>query len=212
MAIGKLNKKNQSLKATTVDSFLSKAEDNKPTSFLMDLSTLSLQELVNQYIEVDRQSHILKGQILLEARKRFPSNQEFGIWRSLNFSGRLPQQTANNLMNLAKFFNESSRPLGNIPVSAGYLIAAPINQDIADIVYEKALKSENPTLQDIRDTISELKPKVKDIREPSDLDLVLSMIDKLNDVDHKALINILVSKLSNDERKLLVDRLSMDLD
>ena len=67
----------------------------------IDLSSLSLDELAAQYIEIDRQSHILKGKILLEARKRFPSNNEFGEWRSLNFNGRVTAQVATHLMNLA---------------------------------------------------------------------------------------------------------------
>lgn len=194
MAIGNLNKKNAASKATevkvkTVGDFLAKAEDNKPVDFVVDLSSLTLNELVAQYIDVDRQSHILKGQILLEARRRFISNQEFGEWRSLNFSG-LPQQTANNLMSLARYFNEKSRPLAHIPVSAGYLISAPINEPIAEIVYKKTLELEKPTLKDVRELIEQLK-NVENISENSkkkaSVDKIMLMINRLAENEVKEL-------------------------
>lgn len=194
MAIGNLNKKNAAsktteVKVTTVSDFLAKAEDNKPVDFVVDLSSLTLNELVAQYIDVDRQSHILKGQILLEARKRFISNQEFGEWRSLNFSG-LPQQTANNLMSLARYFNEKSRPLAHIPVSAGYLISAPINEPIAEIVYKKTLELEKPTLKDVRALIEQLK-NVGDIgvtsKKKASVDKIMLMINQLAENEVKKL-------------------------
>jgi hypothetical protein len=194
MAIGTLNKKKVSskstaLRATTVTDFLSKAEDNKPVDFVVDLSSLTLDELVAQYIDIDRQSHLLKGQILLEARRRFISNQEFGEWRSLNFSG-LPQQTANNLMNLARYFNEKTRPLAHIPVSVGYLISAPINEPIAEIVYKKTLDIEKPTLKDVRDLIDELKhveQKKESSKKLMSVDKIMSMISLLSESEMKEL-------------------------
>ena len=177
------------MRATTVTDFLSKAEDNKPVDFVVDLSSLTLDELVAQYIDVDRQSHLLKGQILLEARKRFISNQEFGEWRSLNFSG-LPQQTANNLMNLARYFNEKTRPLAHIPVSVGYLISAPINEPIAEIVYKKTLEIEKPTLKDVRDLIDELKhveQKKESSKKLMSIDRIMSMISLLSESEMKEL-------------------------
>ena len=194
MAIGNLNKKYSSskstaLRATTVNDFLSKAEDNKPVDFVVDLSSLTLDELIAQYIDIDRQSHLLKGQILLEARRRFISNQEFGEWRSLNFSG-LPQQTANNLMNLARYFNEKTRPLAHIPVSAGYLISAPINEPISEIVYKKTLELEKPTLKDVRDLIDELKhveQKNENSKKLMSVDKIMSMISRLSKSEMKEL-------------------------
>lgn len=194
MAIGNLNKKYSSskstaLRATTVNDFLSKAEDNKPVDFVVDLSSLTLDELIAQYIDIDRQFHLLKGQILLEARRRFISNQEFGEWRSLNFSG-LPQQTANNLMNLARYFNEKTRPLAHIPVSAGYLISAPINEPISEIVYKKTLELEKPTLKDVRDLIDELKhveQKNENSKKLMSVDKIMSMISRLSKSEMKEL-------------------------
>lgn len=214
MAIGKLNKKNhhQEPKATTVDNFLLKAEDHKIDNLDMDLSSLSLEQLVTQYIEIDRQSHLLKGQILLEARNRFSSNQEFGKWRSLNFSGRLPQQTANNLMNLSRFFNDLNRPLGKIPVSGGYLISAPINENIAENAYEKALTITNPTLKDIKDIINELKPADDYNRSSNNIDLIFLRITKLSKNEYRELMGRLIYNLSNDERKELVDLILLNID
>ena len=177
------------LRATTVNDFLSKAEDNKHVDFVVDLSSLTLDELIAQYIDVDRQYHLLKGQILLEARKRFISNQEFGEWRSLNFSG-LPQQTANNLMNLARYFNEKTRPLAHIPVSVGYLISAPINEPIAEIVYKKTLEIEKPTLKDVRDLIGELKhveQKNESSKKLMPIDKIMSLISLLSEREMKEL-------------------------
>jgi hypothetical protein len=201
MAIGNLNKKKVSskstaLRATTVTDFLSKAEDNKSVDFVVDLSSLTLDELVAQYIDIDRQSHLFKGQILLEARRRFISNQEFGEWRSLNFSG-LPQQTANNLMNLARYFNEKTRPLAHIPVSVGYLISAPINEPISEIVYKKTLEIEKPTLKDVRDIIDELKhveQKNESSKKLMSVDKIMSMISRLSESEMKELFTRIKNK------------------
>ena len=197
MAIGKLNKKSITNDVVSVDAFLAKAEDNLSNISTIDLSALSLDDLANQFIEVDRQSHILKGQILLEARRRFPSNQEFGKWRSLNFGGRLPQQTANNLMCLAKFFDETNRPLGNIPVSAGYLISAPKYEDIAEQVYQRVLNLENPSLAEVKSVIQEIKPIEKtNEEEPESLEEITLRINALT---KKQLIDLLVTKMTNKE-------------
>jgi len=202
MAIGKLNKKSVVANVISVDAFLAKAEDNMPSIMAMDLSSLTLDDLVSQYIEVDRQSHILKGRILLEARRRFPSNKEFGDWRSLNFSGRLPQQTANNLMSLARFFDEFNRPLGNIPVSAGYLISAPKYEDIAEQVYERVLALDKPSLIDVKKIIKEVNPmEQSDNEDFNDLDVIISHLKKLT---KENLIALLIAKLSHKELSKLL--------
>ena len=202
MGIGKLNKKLVTTNASSVDDFLAKAEDNITSSITVDLSSFTLDDLVSQYIEVDRQSHILKGRILLEARRRFPSNKEFGDWRSLNFGGRLPQQTANNLMSLARFFDDSNRPLGNIPVSAGYIISAPKYEDIAEQVYERVLALDKPSLIDVKKIIKEVNPMEQSVNEDfNDLDVIISHIKKLT---KENLIALLIAKLSHKELSRLL--------
>ena len=201
MAIGKLNKKTVATNAVSVDDFLAKAEDNMPSPMAMDLSSLSLDDLASQYIEIDRQSHILKGRILLEARERFPSNQEFGEWRSLKFSGRLPQQTANNLMSLARFFDDFQRPLGNIPVSAGYLIAATKHEDIAAQVYERVLALDKPSLIDVKKIIQEIKPVEIEPTTANSIEDIVSQISQLSKED---LIQLLITKFSSKELGKLI--------
>ena len=83
------------------------------------LKELTLEELAIRYKEIDRQSQLFKAQILLEARRRFLSNIEFGEWRSVNFT-ELSSSNTGKLINLAKFF-QGVRTLEGIPVSAGYL-------------------------------------------------------------------------------------------
>lgn len=167
----------------------------------IDLSVLSLDELARQYVEIDKQSHILKGQILLEARKRFPSNNEFGAWRSLNFNGRVTAQIATHLMNLARFFNEG-RPLGNIPISAGYLIAAPKLEDIADVVYERVTLLDKPSLNDVKAVIYELKPDVS--IESKDEDNIEIALLHLNKMTKRQLIDMLVNNITYKQLNKLI--------
>lgn len=70
-----------------------------------DLKNLSLDDLIIQFQEVDRQYHLLKGKILLEARSRFLSDKEFGKWVSSHSSWVGSQQSRNRLMHLADFFS-----------------------------------------------------------------------------------------------------------
>lgn len=208
------NKKSQSLTESEIDAkteiFANKADNKVTASFnetrSIDLSILSLDELAAQYIEIDRQSHILKGKILLEARKRFPSNNEFGVWRSLKFNGRVTAQIATHLMNLARFFDEG-RPLGNIPISAGYLIAAPKLEDIADIVYERVVEIEKPSMNDVKAIIYELKPQESiesDYKENIDIALL-----HLNKLTKKQLIDLLVNNVTQKQLNKIV--LSMEI-
>jgi hypothetical protein len=167
----------------------------------LDLSALSLEDLAKQYVEIDRQSHIIKGQILLEARKRFLSNNEFGVWRSLNFNGRVTAQIATHLMNLSKFFNEI-RPLGNIPISAGYLIAAPKLEDIANVVYERVTEIDKPSLNDVKEIIRELKPDVElDVKENDNLE---AAVIHLNKMTKKQLIELLVNNFNKKKLNKLI--------
>lgn len=102
------------------------------------LSDLTLEELANRYISVDKQSQLIKGLILLEARERFPSNNEFGEWvKTVITLCDDSFQQRNRYMNLAKFFKE--RDMTGISITAAYEISIPANADIADKVYQAAL-------------------------------------------------------------------------
>jgi len=122
----------------------------------MALKDLTLDDLVLRYKEIEQQSQIFKGQILLEARERFQSNVEFGAWLSVNFT-ELNSSNTGKLINLAKFF-QGERSLNGIPVSAGYLLSAPSNKDIAIKVYDD-IKGKKFRLDEIKEIIARYKSK-----------------------------------------------------
>ncbi|GAW86461.1 hypothetical protein bplSymb_SCF02802P001 [Bathymodiolus platifrons methanotrophic gill symbiont] len=199
------NKNTESLTKNEIEKkteeFADKAEKKKldKQHHEINLSGLSLDNLAEQYVDVDRQSHILKGLILLEARKRFSSNNEFGAWRSLKFNERLTGQMATHLMNLSRFFNDK-RPLGNIPISAGYIMSAPKLEDVADIVYERVSEIHKPSLNNVKEIISELKPSTNDNGEDENID---NEILRLNKMTKKQLIDLLVNNITQKQLKKL---------
>ena len=101
-----------------------------------ELNALSLDDLAERYNQIDTQSQMLKGLILLEARGRFESDKLFGQWIStvgLSDSSRFTRST---YMNLARYFKE--RDMTGISITAAYEISAPSNAEIANEVYEFA--------------------------------------------------------------------------
>jgi len=187
------------------EEFAKKAEKTKldKQHHKINLSGLSLDDLAEQYVDIDRQSHILKGLILLEARKRFSSNNEFGAWRSLKFNERVTGQIATHLMNLSRFFNDE-RPLGNIPISAGYLMSAPKLEGIADIVYERVLETNKPSLNIVKRIIEELQPDSTDKVESKNINDEL-LHSKLEKMTKKQLIDLLVNNITHKQLNKLFD-------
>ncbi len=119
------------------------------------LSDLTLDELVNRYNQIDYQSHIMKGLILLEARSRFPSNNEFGDWiQSVHSICLDSQPVRTRLMNFASYFK--NKDTTGISLSACYEISAPINSNIADKVYQEAL-NKNLSVAEIKAEITKAK-------------------------------------------------------
>ena len=103
-----------------------------------DLTVLSLNELADRYATIDQQSQLFKGLILLEARERFPSNNEFGNWVKTIQSLCLDrQEVRTRYMNFAKYFKDKDRT--GISLTAAYEISAPTNEEVADKIYEYAL-------------------------------------------------------------------------
>ena len=144
------------------------------------LEILSLDELAARYNDIDQQSQLFKGQILLEARNRFPSNVEFGNWLSVNFT-ELNTSNTGKLINLARFF-QNGRTLDGIPISAGYLLAAPCNQEIADKVYTQ-IKDKNLKFNEIKKIINEKKCSLPSKEVTADVN-----VDAVNDADENAVI------------------------
>jgi hypothetical protein len=119
------------------------------------LSDLSLDELANRYFEIDTQSRLLKGAILLEARSRFKADIEFGNWiKGVELFDTYHRSQLHNLMNLARFFNQ--RDMDGISVTVGYEISKPGNADIADKVYQVAL-NKNLSVAQIKAEIAKAK-------------------------------------------------------
>jgi hypothetical protein len=116
-----------------------------------DLTSLNLDELAERYQDIDQQAQLMKGLILLEARNRFTSNNEFGDWiqtvPALCGDGN---QIRNRYMNFAKYFKGKDRT--GISLTACYEISAPINEEVADKIYDYALHK-NLSVSDIKSKI-----------------------------------------------------------
>lgn len=117
----------------------------------LSLKSLSLDELAHRYKDIDQQSQMLKGQILLEARERFKSDKEFGQWIVSVGLSDTSRDTRSTYMNLARFFKD--RDLTGISVTAAYEISAPKNSDVADEIYELA-KGNNLSVSEIKQQIA----------------------------------------------------------
>ena len=117
-------------KATEVEQFINKAVTS-------DYSALTLDELAYEYESVDQQSQMLKGRILLEARNRFKSDNEFGDWVVAVGLSDTSRQTRNVYMNFARFFQDRDRT--GISLTAAYEISRPQNSDIAEEIYNYSL-------------------------------------------------------------------------
>lgn len=158
MAIGNIARPIKGDLPATEKEFIENAENHTPIQinpFSADvLKDLSEEELVQRYNDIDQQSQLFKGQILLEMRNRFTSNIEFGQWCSVNFT-ELDSSNAGKLINLARFF-QGERSLEGIPISAAYLIAAPGNKAIAEKIYTH-VSGKNLKLNDIKGMISNYK-------------------------------------------------------
>ena len=136
-------------KANAEDIFINKGNPH-------DLSGLDLEQLAQRYVEIDSQSQLLKGLILLEARNRFESDRDFGAWvqstQALCLGGGQPTRT--RYMNFARFFKD--RDMSGISLTAAYEISRPDNADIAEEVYIYALNKNLPVAE-IRQKVEFLK-------------------------------------------------------
>lgn len=116
-----------------------------------NLKTLSLEELVQRFEDIEQQGQLIQGQILLEARSRFAGDKEFGQWRASSLWACSASQCS-RLIQLARFFSDS-KPLDKISITAAYEISAPINADVADEVYNE-VRGRNIPVAEIKRKIS----------------------------------------------------------
>ena len=160
----KAKKKDTNLVATE-SSFLAKAEDYQ-VDIDLDLKELSLDELSVRYEEIDRQSHLLKGKILLEARARFQSDTEFGQWIKSTQTLCLgsTQKTRNRLMHLAEFFDGDNRDMEGISITAAYEISSPTNKEIAEKIYEE-VHEKNLSVKEVKALIVDNSEKQESTEE-----------------------------------------------
>ena len=121
-----------------------------------NLTALTLDDLANRFEQIEQQGQLLQGQILLEARRRFKSTNEFGTWIEQTGGAlcSVGRQHRTKLMNLARFFE--NREIIGISLTACYEISAPINTDIADKVYQTAL-GKNLSVAQIKAEIAKAK-------------------------------------------------------
>lgn len=121
------------------------------------LADLTLEQLADRYKDIDRQSQMMKGLILLEARNRFSSNQEFGNWVVNIGLSDDSFQNRNLFMNLARFFQ--NRKMSGISLTVAYEISRPSNENIAEKIYEYAL-DKNLKVSEIKKQIKLEKKKI----------------------------------------------------
>ena len=173
------------------------------------LITLSLDDLAMRFVDIGQQAHLLQGQILLEARNRFPSDKEFGQWCTLSLcEGSM--QHRNRLMNLARYFKD--REMLGISLTVAYEVSAIANQDIADTIYEY-IKGKNLKVTEVKEKIAEIKiqagilpsAKNKEI-EPlvlaEDLQTYKDVIlDDIKDLPNQDAISVLKSCLKEFQEK-----------
>lgn len=162
------------------------AIDFMQSSSKTTLKDLSLEELANRYADIDTQSHMMKGLILLEARSRFPSDKEFGQWISSTVTLCDSRMNHNRLMHYAKFFKD--RDTTGISLTACYAIAAPTNEDIAETVYSIVQGQDLPVeevKQIIRKTkgIPELRTKPEAITKHQVKTKIANLVNQLDEAD-----------------------------
>ena len=120
---------------------------------LDNLKALTLDQLEHRFDEIGQQAQLLQGRILLEARSRFRSDEQFGIWcKKSPYLSSLHQSSRTRLINLAKFFKDD-REIDKISITAAYEISAPVNADVAVEVYEFA-KGKNLPVAEVKRQIA----------------------------------------------------------
>jgi hypothetical protein len=167
------------------------------------LADLTLEQLANRYKDIDRQSQMMKGLILLEARNRFSSNQEFGNWVANIGLSDDSFQNRNLFMNLARFFQ--NRKMSGISLTVAYEISRPSNEDIAEKIYEYAL-DKNLKVSEIKKqikleknkiTINEIQPQHNDLENINKSNLEVLPAKDLSLFIEEALSNVV--ELTEDE-------------
>jgi len=106
---------------------------------LNNLTKLSNDQLVDQFVSISQQAALFQGRILSELRTRFGNDdRKFGEYISTTILSDIPSHTRTRLINLAFFFN-ADRPMNGISLSVAYEISAPKNSSKAIDIYSKVV-------------------------------------------------------------------------
>lgn len=139
------------------------------------LEELSLEQLADVQLELDlrygklkAQYRMMTGLVLLEARDRFPSNQEFGHWINENLRvpsfGKLDASRLSETMNFARFFKD--RDYSKIPLTGCYKIAEPKHAAYAEEVYDALIQQDSKiTLNNVDGTLSLFRNQIDRLHE-----------------------------------------------
>lgn len=106
---------------------------------LNNLTELSNDQLVDQFVSIIQQAALFQGRILSELRTRFGNDdRKFGEYISTTILSDIASHTRTRLINLAVFF-DADRPMDGISLSVAYEISAPKNASKAIDIYSKVV-------------------------------------------------------------------------
>jgi hypothetical protein len=124
-------------------------------TYFESLNDMTTEQLADRYVDINSQSQMMKGLILLKARELFLSNKEFGDWvNSVHGLSVDSQQNRTLFINLASFFKD--RDMSGISLTAAYAISSPANQDVAEDVYQEVL-NKNLHVKEVKRLIKQKK-------------------------------------------------------
>lgn len=124
------------------------------------------------------------GNLLVEARSFFDSDDLFDDWISGNFPDELDPKTIYNYKLLAKVFVDGLPK--NIPSSGLYAIAAPKNDDIREKVLEK-LGDKKASLNDVKAAITQVR------NDDEQAEAAIAMMEKVGELINKDSHSIFMS-------------------
>lgn len=126
-----------------------------------DLTNYTLSDLAAAYAQVDGMTALLKGQILLEARRKCGNNDmAFGKWVKDNNLDAVSQQTRHKYMTLAKHFS-ADRETKNLTPTVCIEIATALERDrtVGEEAYYYALQHQ-PSKKALKEKIAQLRGDV----------------------------------------------------
>ena len=132
------------------------------------------------------------GELLVEARNFFDSNDLFDKWISGNFPDELDPKTIFNYKLLAKVFKDGLPK--DIPQSGLYAIAAKKNDDIREKVLDK-LGDKKVSLKDVSAAIDEVR---EDDNEEKEYTKTMDRIAHMCEQDSIAIIRTLVDNVGKE--------------